>query len=294
MGEVWAAIVVETGQPIALKVLLDKAARNPDLVARFAREAKISERIKSPFVCDLIDAGRSVDGELYMVLELLHGESLAGRLRREQDLPFTEVERLIDDVLEGLVAAHAVGVVHRDLKPGNIFLERLEEGSERAKILDFGVSKLLSHDKWDERSLTAFDATLGSFAYMAPEQVRGAARVDERADIYAVGAVVFRTLSGRLAFEGTTASMLLSAKLDQEAPTLTQTTGVQWPAGIERFLARALNRKREERFSTAADALVEWRQLSANHSRAIAAGRASVNWEDESQSAIFFPKIPTS
>jgi eukaryotic-like serine/threonine-protein kinase len=271
MGEVWAAVAAPTNRRVALKVLLDKAARKPDLVARFEREARIAERIKSFFVCELVDCGRTAEGELYIAFELLQGESLADRLRRENDLPFSEVGTLVEDVLSGLVDAHAVGVIHRDLKPGNIFLEKFPDNTERAKVLDFGVSKVIRPAFGDERSLTAFDATLGSFAYMAPEQVRGAARADERADIYAVGAVAFRALAGRLPFEGTTASMLLAAKLDQEAPSLTSTTGVQWPAAIERFLSRALARDRKARFATAVEALAAWRELSVDHDRAVAA-----------------------
>ncbi|HEU4536597.1 MAG TPA: serine/threonine-protein kinase, partial [Polyangiaceae bacterium] len=174
-----------------------------------------------------------------------------------------------------LVDAHAVGVIHRDLKPGNIFIEKFPDNTERAKVLDFGVSKVVRPAFGDERSLTAFDATLGSFAYMAPEQVRGAARADERADLYAVGAVAFRALAGRLPFEGTTASMLLAAKLDQEAPSLSVATGVQWPVGIERFLAKALARDRQARFANVSEALEAWRALAVDHNRALAAGNAS-------------------
>jgi hypothetical protein len=106
--------------------------------------------------------------------------------------------------------------------------------------------------------------------------VRGAARADERADLYAVGAVAFRALAGRLPFEGTTASMLLAAKLDQEAPSLSVATGVQWPGGIERFLAKALARDRKARFANVAEALAAWRELAVDHNRALAAGNASV------------------
>ncbi|MCU0681469.1 MAG: serine/threonine protein kinase [Polyangiaceae bacterium] len=276
MGEVWAAVAPPGNRRVALKVLLDKAARKPDLVARFEREARIAERIKSPFVCELVDSGKNAEGELYIAFELLQGESLADRLRRETDLPFSEVGPVIEDVLSGLVDAHGVGVIHRDLKPGNIFLEKFPDNTERAKVLDFGVSKVVRPAFGDERSLTAFDATLGSFAYMAPEQVRGAARADERADLYAVGAVAFRALAGRLPFEGTTASMLLAAKLDQEAPSLSVATGVQWPGGIERFLAKALARDRKARFANVAEALAAWRELAVDHNRALAAGNASV------------------
>ncbi len=270
MGEVWAATSPKGHREVAIKVLLARAALKPDLVRRFEREAKIASAIKSPFVCQLIDVGETDEGAHLLVFEQLTGESLADRLKREQYLPFSEVGPIIDDVLQGLAAAHAAGVIHRDLKPGNIFLEHLglPDRRERAKILDFGISKLTRREK-EEPTLTAFDATLGSFAYMAPEQVRGAARADERADIYAVGAVAFRSLSGRLPFEGTTAAVLVSLKLDRAAPSLAEATGEKWPSGIERFLERALERKRERRFATAGEALTAWRAIQpANITRA--------------------------
>jgi eukaryotic-like serine/threonine-protein kinase len=265
MGEVWAARSDTDGREVALKVLLARAAVKPDLVRRFQREAQIASAIQSPFVCSLLDVGLTPDGAHLLVFEKLEGESLADRLKREQYLPFTEVWPIIEDVLEGLGAAHAAAVIHRDLKPGNIFLERTgyPERPERAKILDFGISKLRRGDgEQAEPTLTAFDATLGSFAYMAPEQVRGAARADERADIYAVGAVAFRALSGRLPFEGTTAALLVAMKLERQAPSLAEATGDRWPAGIERFLERALDRKRENRFGSAREALEAWRTLA--------------------------------
>jgi len=115
--------------------------------------------------------------------------------------------------------------------------------------------------KGSEPSLTAFDATLGSFAYMAPEQVRGSARVDERADLYALGAVAFRALTGRLPFEGNNALTLIALKLDREPPSLAATTGDEWPSGIERFLEKMMARDRERRFRNAAEAMEAWRRV---------------------------------
>lgn len=266
MGEVWAAVDDRGNREVAIKVLLQRAAMKPDLVRRFEREAKITRAIKSPFVCQLHDVSRTEDGTLLLVFEHLTGESLSDRLKREQYLPLSEVGPLTDDVLMGLVAAHAAGVVHRDLKPGNIFVERMNDPKrpERAKILDFGISKITGHKK-EEPTLTAFDATLGSFAYMAPEQIRGAARADERADIYAIGAVAFRALAGRLPFEGTSAAILVSLKLDRNAPSLEEATGEKWPSGVERFLEKALARQRERRFSTAEEALDAWRSIQPSN-----------------------------
>ncbi len=266
MGEVWAATDDKRGREVAIKVLLQRAAMKPDLVKRFEREAKITSAIKSPYVCQLLEVNATEDGTTLLVFEHLSGESLSDRLKREQYLPLSEVGPIIDDVLRGLAAAHAAGVVHRDLKPGNIFIERLADPKkpERAKILDFGISKISGRPK-EEPTLTAFDATLGSFAYMAPEQIRGAARADERADIYAVGAVAFRALAGRLPFEGSSAAVLVSLKLDRNAPRLEEATGEKWPQGVERFLERALDRRKEKRFGTAEEALAAWRAIQPSN-----------------------------
>jgi serine/threonine-protein kinase len=269
MGEVWAAVDTTTERRVAIKLLLEKTARKPDLVARFEREARIAARVQSPYVCAHLETGRSQEGELYLVFELLTGESLADRLKREIELSFADLSPLLADVLEGLVAAHAVGVIHRDLKPANIYVERLEDGSERAKILDFGVSKVLQEEGGigNEQALTAMDATLGSFAYMAPEQVRGAATVDERCDIYAVGSVMFRCLSGKLPFDGLTANMLVSSKLGGEPPPLARATGDQWPASIETFVATCLAKQRDDRYPTALATLEALRAVMAKHAR---------------------------
>ena len=280
MGEVWAAVDERRERrDVAIKVLLARAAMKPDLVRRFEREARIAASIQSPFVCQLLEVATSKEGAHLLVFEHLTGESLADRLKREQYLPLSEVGPILDDVLQGLAAAHAARVIHRDLKPGNIFLEQVggPERQERAKILDFGISKMSGKRK-DEPTLTAFDATLGSFAYMAPEQVRGAARADERADIYAVGAVAFRALSGRLPFEGTTAAVLVSLKLDRNPPSLEEATGEKWPAGVERFLERALARVPESRFGGALEALEAWRSIQPNHlTRHIPSPRSSTD-----------------
>jgi serine/threonine-protein kinase len=269
MGEVYSAST-KTGDKVAIKVLHEKAAQDPDVVARFQREATIAAQVKSPYVATILGAGKDRDGRLWIAFELLQGEGLDERLRREQYLSFADVGPIIDDALQGVGAAHKAGVVHRDIKPANLFIEKRtlsaqdvanDEPEERTRILDFGVSKLRRGQRRSEPSLTAFDATLGSFAYMAPEQVRGSARVDERADLYALGAVAFRTLSGRLPFSGQNALTLIALKLDREPPTLAQTTGDEWPVGIERFLAKMMARDRERRFESAEQALAAWRKV---------------------------------
>lgn len=251
MGEVWAGESFDGGRPVAIKVLLERAARRKDIQRRFEREAEAAARIQSRNVCALLDRGFTTDGSLFLVFELLTGESLADRLRRELFLPFDELAPLLIDVLRGLQDAHRANVLHRDLKPGNIFIQPGKD-RESAMILDFGVSKLLQSVRASEEpSITAYDGTVGSFAYMAPEQVRGAARVDERADVYGVASVAFRSLAGRLPFEGLSARMVASLKLERPPPTLEEATGFTWPRKIEQFLASGLAQDPQDRFSSA-------------------------------------------
>jgi serine/threonine-protein kinase len=276
MGEVYAA-EGRGGEKVAIKVLNDKAAQDRDLLARFHREAAIAAQIESPHIAAILGSGKDPDGRPWIAFELLSGEGLDERLRREQYLSFADVAPIVDDALQGLAAAHRAGVIHRDIKPANLFIERrrltsreiaADESDERTRILDFGVSKVRPPKggaggarRKSEPSLTAYDATLGSFAYMAPEQVRGSARVDERADLYALGAVAFRALSGRLPFEGQNALTLIALKLDREPPTLSSTTGDDWPGSIERFLGKMMARDREKRYASASDALTSWRRV---------------------------------
>lgn len=265
MGEVWAAQSVTDEREVAIKVLREKAARDSDIVARFRREAKIASRIRSLFVCALLGTARTADGQLALVFERLRGESLADRLKTELYLPFSEVAPLMDDVLQGIADAHAAGVLHRDLKPGNIFIVGDGDGAERGVVLDFGVSKIVGaawqNEGRDDSSLTAHDDTVGSIAYMAPEQGRGAARVDARADIYGIAAVAFRALTGRHPFEGAPARQVLSIKQERSAPALGEVTGEAWPRLLERFISKCLARDPADRFESAADTLHVWRKL---------------------------------
>jgi serine/threonine-protein kinase len=255
MGEVWAARSLRDNQDVAVKVLLERAARRPEIQRRFEREAEAASRIDSRHVCTLLDQGFTHDGTMFLVFRLLEGESLADRLRREGFLPFHELAGIFVDVLQGIADAHAARVLHRDLKPGNIFVTPNSHGAETAVILDFGVSKLLdSVHSVEEPSLTANDGTVGSFAYMAPEQVRGAARVDERADVYGAGAVAFRALAGRLPFEAPTVQVLAKMKLQHPAPTLSEATGLQWPRCIEAFYECALAKNPDQRYPSASHA----------------------------------------
>ena len=259
MAEVWAATDKQTGREVAIKLALVRASKDPVLLERMHREARLAASIHSPFVCAVLGAGVA-RGRPYIVFERLQGESLQHLLDRESSLPFVEVATMIDNVLEALVAAHSAGVIHRDLSPSNVFLEETLAG-RRARVLDFGISK---DRAGAETTLTRDGSELGNYGCMAPEQGRSAGEADERADIYAVGTIAFRALAGRMPFEARSPHAVLAMKVDCDPPTLSEVTAEVWPADLERFLQTALSRRREDRFPSAWSALGAWRTVVAH------------------------------
>jgi serine/threonine protein kinase len=270
MGEVFAAVTIDPsivydeaiapGRRVAVKVV-SRHVLGDVLMARLQREAIAAVRVKSDFVPQVLDVDTTEEGEVFLVMELLRGQTLAERLRKRAGiLTWEEVSSLGEDVLQGLIDAHAAGVIHRDLKPSNIFLEtrRGPGRRERAKILDFGVCKL---DAPDEEKLTTTGESVGTVAYMAPEQVRGASRVDERADLYSFASVVFETLAGRLAHEGPGQMALLASKLERPAIHLSQVARATFPPPLDGLLARMLAKSADDRPRNAVEVLEAWREL---------------------------------
>ncbi|MBI5537782.1 MAG: serine/threonine protein kinase [Deltaproteobacteria bacterium] len=260
MADVWAATDLSSRRQVALKLMHVRTAKDPVLIERMQREARIAAAIQSPYVCAVLGSG-SARGRPYIVYERLDGEPLSRLLSRETSLPFSEVAILFDNVLEGLVAAHTAGAIHRDLTPANIFLQDVSTG-RRAKILDFGISKERAPSV--ELTLTRDGSELGSLAYMAPEQAKAAWEVDERADIYAVGTIMFRALAGRLPFEASSPRAVVAMKVERDPPSLGEVTAEVWPADLERFLQTSLSRRREDRFPSAWSALAAWRMVVAH------------------------------
>jgi serine/threonine-protein kinase len=288
MGEVFAAKRLSDGAEVAIKVVSHRIV-DDTLMARLEREATAARRIKSIYVPEVYDVDRTEDGELYLVMRRLHGDSLAARLRERRALHWPEVERLVDDVLSALTDAHIAGVVHRDLKPGNIFLEHVDattlpgvrseplrgvgsqasltpahawipalEAPERAMILDFGVCKM---DGSDGAKLTITGESVGTVSYMAPEQIRGASDVDGRADLYALAMVIFEVVSGRIAFDQAGQMAILAAKLEGRAKRLRDCAVVAVPAGLDALVAKALSRKPSDRYASAREMQQAWRAL---------------------------------
>ena len=248
------------GEEVAIKFLHASFADDPDMVTRFKREAQTCQRLRSPHIAQVVGAGRS--GETHWIMyRLLRGETLSARLKRETVLAGEGLARPIEHLLMGLAAAHTERVVHRDVKPANVMIERTPTG-ESACLMDFGISKDRSSPGGSAfHTLTSATATLGTINYMPPEQVGAAAEVDLRADLYAAGAVAYRAISGRLPYVGSSQAVVLHAKLNTDARTLREATGHIWPKDVEAFFRRALAREPRKRFQSAEVMLEGWTRV---------------------------------
>jgi serine/threonine-protein kinase len=254
MGTVWAAQHLTLGQRVAIKLIAAEHAQSPDARARFSTEAKAAARLKSRHVVQVYDDGETAEGTPYIVMEYLEGETLESRLERERELPLVDAVRITAQVARGLARAHAQGVVHRDLKPGNIFLARNDEDDLgwTAKVLDFGIAKV---EESTTLSTTKTGAVLGTPLFMSPEQVRGASRVDARSDLYSLGICFFNMVSGRFAFDGESFGDILVAICTDPLPELTEAAPNVSPS-IGAWFKRCCARLPEDRFQSS-DELVE-------------------------------------
>ncbi|HMA95974.1 MAG TPA: serine/threonine-protein kinase, partial [Polyangiaceae bacterium] len=203
MGVVVAAIHIELDTPVAIKFLLPEARNEPEVVARFAREARAAAQIKSEYVARTFDVGRLDNGSPFIVMEYLDGIDLAKRIADMGPLPIFDAVSIALQVCDALREAHALGIVHRDLKPANLFLAQRRDGSEVVKLLDFGISKLtLPGTGTAGSSMTRTSSMMGSPFYMSPEQLISPKDVDPRSDIWALGATLYESLAGSPPFAG--------------------------------------------------------------------------------------------
>lgn len=194
MGMVVAATHLGLGTRVALKFLHAALANNPDVVERFAREARASAQLRGEHVCRVSDVGQFEDGTPYMVMELLDGQDLASVLRTHGPLPANLVSDYVLQACLAIGEAHQLGIVHRDLKPGNIFLSVRTDGTPLVKVLDFGVAKAPQEGNF---SLTQTATVIGSPGYMSPEQLRSSKEADARSDIWSLGVTIYELVAGR-------------------------------------------------------------------------------------------------
>ena len=253
MGEVWSATDRQTGARVAVKLLHAGAADSKENRGRFEREARIAGTLVSPHICRVSDSGVSEDGDPFMVLELLEGEDLSKRIKTQGHLPASQVVTVAIQVGRALHVAHSAGLVHRDLKPGNIFLAK-QGGEEVCKVLDFGIAKTGS---MESTQYTSAGAMLGTSSYMSPEQVRSAKTVDHRADLWAFAVVLFRALTGELPFPQTGFELFL-AMAEDPIPTPAKVTALmpELPGPLNVFFERAFANKIEERYQSASAMVV--------------------------------------
>jgi serine/threonine protein kinase len=258
MGTVYRAEHVILGSPAAVKVLLPQFTQDRVVVDRFFQEARAASGIRHPGIVEVFDYGRLPSGQAYIAMELLRGEDLSGFLSRRGKLDASLAAQIALQMLAALNATHVVGVIHRDLKPGNIFLVRDPgaPGGIRVKILDFGIAKLIgapSAPHVPGRPKTK-DMILGTPAYMAPEQCRGGTPLDARADLYAVGCILFELLTGRPPFVAGGDGEVMAMHIYEPPPRLSNLEP-HLPVELDALLAKLLTKDPAHRIPSAAYAL---------------------------------------
>jgi serine/threonine-protein kinase len=248
MGRVYVAEHVRLPRRFAIKVMLEELLKYPDALARFEREAQAVARVSSEHVIEVVDLVRLKDGRPCLVTELLEGQELGEMLDAHGRMPIAAALTVARQVCRGLSAAHAVGVVHRDLKPSNLFLVNRADGQPFAKILDFGVAKLS-----DGANLTRTGMVVGTPAYMSPEQARGDKGVDERADVYSLGAVLYHMITGSPPFGSADEPGVVLTRVLTQDPQRPRELVASIPEAVEALVMRALARDAERRPSSTAE-----------------------------------------
>jgi serine/threonine-protein kinase len=242
------------GARVAVKILDRQWAKDEVVAARFAREAKAAGAIASDHIVRVLDGGTE-GGCPYLVMELLDGEDLGARLRRQRHLALDDALGIVEQMLVALVAAHGAGIVHRDLKPDNVLLVARGGASDFVKIVDFGMSKLdRPAGSTKPLPLTRRGVVLGTPLYMSPEQARASADVDARSDVFSVGAILFECLTGRPPFTGETYEQVLLRICMEDAPDVRR-WAPEVPDALAAVVARALAREREDRYASADEML---------------------------------------
>lgn len=248
MGRVYEAREPEGEKRVAIKVLHSNVATDPVAVERFNREYETAQELSHPHVVKVLDYGETGDGSWFMIMEYLEGEELGQLLRREGAQEMARVVRITAQIALALEHAHSYGVVHRDLKPDNIFLCRGDNG-DTVRILDFGSVKLQMDTG---AKLTAFGTTLGSPYYMSPEQAMGRSDVDQRSDVFALCAILFEMLTGIVAFDAPNVAQILMQIVSDDRP-VPSVVAPGLPASVDDVVDKGLRQDKDRRFASARD-----------------------------------------
>ncbi|MBX3206627.1 MAG: serine/threonine protein kinase [Labilithrix sp.] len=251
MGSVYEAEHLTLGTHVAIKVLHSDLARRAGIAERFLQEARVSAQIRSPHVVQVIDVDRTVDDVAYLVMELLQGEPLSGVVKRQQKLAVASACEYTVQILQALEAAHALGVIHRDLKPDNVFVT-FQGGKSVLKLIDFGIAKLKTAQAGQTKNLTVAGMLMGTPEYMAPEQAYSADKVDVRADLYAVGVMLYEMLSGQPpASADDPRVLILKVERGEVTPLVQAAPGIE--PQLAGFVHRAMAPRPELRFANATE-----------------------------------------
>jgi serine/threonine protein kinase len=274
MGTVYRGTHVLMDKTVAVKVLRPSLAADEKIVARFSREARAASRISHPHALSVTDFGEAENGVVFLVMEYLNGKTLKEIIRQEGPMPLPRVVEIIRQVGGALEAAHAEGVVHRDLKSDNIMLLS-SSGTDYSKVLDFGIAKIKEPEGAYDPRLTAPDFVLGTPQYMSPEQCSQSPDIDARSDIYSLGVILYEMLVGHVPFTGDSPTAIMLKHLQQPAPSvLAERNDV--PEAIGHVVARALEKRPEVRYQTVGE-LVEDFTIAAGMETAGASSSANTN-----------------
>jgi serine/threonine-protein kinase len=261
MGSVWAARNELTNRDFAVKFLLPQLAKNEEALNRFFLEARACGQIRHPAIVDVYDMGRAENGSPYLVMELLEGEGFDQRLMRQSCMRAVDVCRHLSIVARGLEEAHTRGLIHRDLKPGNIFFAIDSKGEVVPKVLDFGISKEITEEQF-EVIKTSTGTVLGSPAYMSPEQARGELDIDARTDVWALGVIIYEAVSGELPFDANNYNALMICIISEPHRPL----GIvhpEVPPELATLVDRALAKDRNQRIRSAGELADELERIYA-------------------------------
>src|SRR6187431_1547564 len=252
MGVVVAGFHLELDQPVAIKFLVSEAGLHDEGAERFRREARAAAKIHSEHVARVYDIGLLDERVPYMVMELLNGSDLEHEIEKRHALPVAEAVGYLLQAIDAVAEAHSVGIVHRDLKPTNLFLAQRADGSRIVKVLDFGISKSLGSGRQREVALTRTAAFVGSPLYMSPEQMRSARDVDARADIWALGAILYVMVTGELPHPGNSLPEVCLAVMNTKPRPLKDFV-LDVPDGLEAILMKCLAKEPDQRFGSVAE-----------------------------------------
>ena len=253
MATVYLAEHPRINKKVAIKVINQDLASSKEMVSRFMTEARAASQIGHDHIVDILDFGQSPEGENFMIMEYLEGQTISSRIRAAGQLDVMTALHITAQIVDALQTAHAKGVIHRDLKPDNIYLIRRAGTADYVKILDFGLAKLLSGTEGQNHK-TSSGSVLGTPHYMAPEQCEGKTTIDCRADLYSVGCILYQMLTGELPFPGEGFAEVLIKHLSEPPPPV-RVHNPLIPPSVEKLILHCLAKSRDHRFQTAEELL---------------------------------------